>query len=70
MHSANLQRAAGAASPGTCSINAARPRAAYPAPRRSALRSIPVPKSDIIGEEDTAKLEKMRKCFEMADVDG
>lgn len=51
----------------------ARPRA-FSAPlnlrRVVAARSIPVPATDVIADEDAAKIERMRECFKMADVDG
>jgi hypothetical protein len=49
----------------------ARPRAFSAAARTLVrARSIPVPASDIIAAEDSAKLESLRQKFAMADIDG
>jgi hypothetical protein len=33
-------------------------------------RSVPVPASDVIADEDAQKLQRMKECFAMADQDG
>ncbi|GBF93539.1 hypothetical protein Rsub_06259 [Raphidocelis subcapitata] len=49
------------------------PRVPVASGRRGArlpARSIPLPSTDVIADADSAKLDKLMKCFKMADVDG
>lgn len=38
--------------------------------RGAPARSIPLPSTDVIADADSAKVDKMMKCFKMADLDG
>jgi len=69
MLSSSLQRALSAPSSSIAAAPRAFPRVSQRASSYLPPRSIPVPKTDVIADADSAKLEKMKTCFKMADID-